>query len=404
MTQAAEFNASKSGQPRAASAADSSAQTEARLAQLSWKTKLAFSLLPALLLLLALGGVELFLRHKGFRYSAPPEFGLVWANESDVWDARVHIDRNTLYRFAPRDDRTEKEATEIIGLYDFRINEKGYRGEDFPEKKSDPNSARILFYGDSVIFGVCAPERLTIPALLGEKLRERGLNVETLNLALPSYTSAQNLWDFEARGLGYDPDIIVLHLGSWNDLSAPLNSKTDFEVRRDFRRLVSRRESWLRKFRLVQALDHWADHRYREKLDRRPPVPQLGDWVLRYSGESLPRRAPLEDLKKITQRFLDLAEERHLGVLILIPAEPDRTWKYLDHALQPRHDYLRSLPQSDRVKVVKLQPIVDAAGRESCFFDFCHYTVSGSRSVAEGLAEPLAELVRNVRPRAVQER
>lgn len=386
----------------ARNAKDISPAAEGRLGKLSLKRKIAFSLLPvATLLLLAEGGLRL----ARFEYVEPPNFGLVMAFERQVWSAETIPDTDVLYRFRPADGHPEPDDRGFVPLHEFQINSRGYRGEEFTEKKSDPDAIRLLSYGDSVMFGVMLPIESTIPERLEKAMVDRGAPVESLIMALPSYTSTQNLWDWEARGLKYDADVLLLELASWNDFSAPQEPHTDREKREMLRAETTRRESWWHQHvRLVQAIDHWSDKRVRRAERQRPKLDPLKPWWEdAYANPELTRRVPLDEFKQNVQVFLSQAKERGLGVVIVVPALPSSTWTKLGHIVRPYHDYLRSIPTSDLVAVVDLQPAIDAAGGDVLFNDFCHYTASGTKAAADAIADSL-EAVLHARRRVRRER
>jgi lysophospholipase L1-like esterase len=103
----------------------------------------------------------------------------------------------------------------VYGHIPIRTNSAGYRDEEFAPART-PGALRVAFLGDSVTMGagVRAEDRFS------DRLRELSSGarrIETLNLAVNSYTS----WHYaqQARAVlpGYAPDLIVVGL-CLNDL------------------------------------------------------------------------------------------------------------------------------------------------------------------------------------------
>jgi lysophospholipase L1-like esterase len=348
--------------------------------------------------LLALVGAEIILRVSGFYYSPPLGAGRVTAFEAEYWRDFTEPDLDILYRFKPVDNRGPVNEFGLEPGHSARINDRGYRGENFSDKKSDPDATRVLIYADSIFFGVQVPEEKTIPALLEKGLNERGLNVEVLSLSLPSYTSAQNVWDFETGGDRLDGDVLIVQFGSWNDTAAPPNRKTDAEVREELLAMGHEPSLLFQNSRLVQFIQYQLDKLALKSLkSSRPKVSDQGHWLYRYQEPGLTRRVPLADFKANVQRFLSLAKERDMPVLVVIAALPSHSREVLKEVVPPYKSYLRNLPESEDVQVLDLQPIIDAAGGDALFMDFCHLLPAGCAAVAEGIEDAAAELVKRGR-------
>lgn len=92
-----------------------------------------------------------------------------------------------------------------------RINSHGLRGpERAPEK--GPGVKRVLFLGDSVVFGLALDEEAhTIPARLERELEAAGTaGVECLNAAVCGWSTWQQLRFLEAEGERWQPDLVLL--------------------------------------------------------------------------------------------------------------------------------------------------------------------------------------------------
>ena len=134
------------------------------------------------------------------------------------------------------------EAIEIPG--GDAINEHALRGPAYPLKKS-PGTFRVAVLGDSCTFGV----RLHYDQTYGARL-EQFLSVhrqaEVINGGVSGYSIYQGDLAFRTNTIRFDPDVVVLYFGHWNDGKAG-NGGTDRQraaltsggsVRRGFERLA----------------------------------------------------------------------------------------------------------------------------------------------------------------------
>lgn len=96
------------------------------------------------------------------------------------------------------------------------INAQGLRGPEVTRNKP-AGTRRVALLGGSAAFGYLVSDDECAAALLQQRLRERGLAVEVLNGAVPSYDLRQVLVRYQERIQPLQPDVVVLYLG-WNDL------------------------------------------------------------------------------------------------------------------------------------------------------------------------------------------
>ena len=100
-------------------------------------------------------------------------------------------------------------------------NSAGFRGPDVPLEKP-PGTVRILGLGDSVQFGWAVGEGVNYLAQLVRLLNERHPDVrwEAIHTAVPGYNTSMQAAVLEARGLDYDPDLVLVGFVR-NDLFLP---------------------------------------------------------------------------------------------------------------------------------------------------------------------------------------
>jgi len=101
-----------------------------------------------------------------------------------------------------------------------RINNHGFRGDDFALKKP-PGTLRVVALGASSTFGYFDRDEETYPAYLEERLREAlaeeplagFTSVEVINFGIPHLESDQIRALFEAEALAIDPDVVTFYEG-----------------------------------------------------------------------------------------------------------------------------------------------------------------------------------------------
>ena len=91
------------------------------------------------------------------------------------------------------------------------INAHGVRGDDIPYEKP-AGEFRLLFLGDSQIFGDGVEAADTFPQLLEERFKD----VKSINAAVIGYGTDQQLLYLRNEGMKYSPDVIVVGLNAFD--------------------------------------------------------------------------------------------------------------------------------------------------------------------------------------------
>ncbi len=92
---------------------------------------------------------------------------------------------------------------------DPNINSAGFRGADFPTKKT-AGVTRIAILGDSVAYGYSVPLEQTFARLVENQLNADGYPAEVLNFAVNGYSTVAELELYKTRVREYKPDIVLL--------------------------------------------------------------------------------------------------------------------------------------------------------------------------------------------------
>ena len=155
---------------------------------LSWKKKLLFALVPLVALLAVL---EIGARLLGFEPF--PEIPYRDSSLEMEWELRP--------------------ATETTWGYEetlVRTNEMGFRDEEIP-LEPPPGETRILFLGDSVVFGHELEEPDSIPAQLEDflEMRTAASSIQVINAGLEGYNQYSHYYNLLHKGLQLEPDLIL---------------------------------------------------------------------------------------------------------------------------------------------------------------------------------------------------
>ena len=108
-----------------------------------------------------------------------------------------------------------------------RTNQRGYNDYDHPVTRQDGKSRpRIAFVGDSFTFGNDAYQKI-FPHMVEKRLRERGLDVEALNMGISGTSPRQYLAVMRTDVWQFDPDLVVVTVFVMNDI---IQSHPDFKT------------------------------------------------------------------------------------------------------------------------------------------------------------------------------
>jgi lysophospholipase L1-like esterase len=115
--------------------------------------------------------------------------------------------------FAPGQDLIDRRDPRLP--HHVTTNSLGYRGSEFPERKA-PGELRVLFAGDSFVYGDFVDDDQTLPAQLERRLNTRCANVRVVNAGLGNATITEEAALID-RGLRLSPDLVILLFGE-NDI------------------------------------------------------------------------------------------------------------------------------------------------------------------------------------------
>jgi lysophospholipase L1-like esterase len=157
----------------------------------------------AVSLVVALAVAELLLRLTGL---SPPQ-GTIFTVDQDEFDRIPGM----------LEPGASRLVHETAGLpYRASIDSLGYRGPDFP-REPEPGEVRVLFIGDSVVFGSFVDDEHTLPSQLETLLRDRcSAPLRVVNAGLGGSTIRDHV-EILRRSMDIAPRLVVLNF-SENDI------------------------------------------------------------------------------------------------------------------------------------------------------------------------------------------
>lgn len=90
-----------------------------------------------------------------------------------------------------------------------QINSAGFRDREYSFDKTK-GIKRMVFIGDSIVYGYALESNKTLPKQLEEVFRRKGRRVEVLNLGVSGYETEQEIEFLKEVGLKYKPDIVLV--------------------------------------------------------------------------------------------------------------------------------------------------------------------------------------------------
>jgi len=255
-------------------------------------------------------------------------------------DRRIFtLDPVLFWRFRPNQEVLGNNPT--YTTYRIPINNLGFRGDPFPDPKAE-DRYRILFLGDSCVFGWDVPVGSAFPDRLLEMLEHRYPNRDFHAFlgAVPGYSSFQARLVLDTYGSEYAPQMVIVYLGS-ND-ALPCMDCPDEE-------LMARAKRTWRRLRLLEKSRLFCVARDLIKPARLHPA--TGGQKKRANWEKGPFRVSLEEFDANLRAIIEESRE-NLGARIVFLTRQDlspnaRVFRY--------NDVMRKVAAEQNVPLVDVQ-------------------------------------------------
>ena len=323
--------------------------------------------------LLLVGGVVtccLLVAEVGLRLAGVPSLECEFV--SATFDGELFVeDPERLWRLSPTCDK-------------FAVNEVGLRGW-WPDGPAPDGELRILCVGDSCTFGTGVLYEETYGVTLARSLSNSRLGVEAraVLLALPGYSTYQDLVLLRQHVGELQPDLVVFYCGAWNDY-LPAWLRTDSEWGAVTKHGVASRLVELGK----RAL--WSGR-------HRDPAQLVQDYQ---DGDTPPLlRVPLDEYRANLKELIHVAAAAGAQPLVVLPAFPQKTIerfptgrRYLEATRAVLNEV--DVPSVDGTAVVSafeqdqgLRPEAEASGLT--FTDWIHPSGIGHGLIARAISAEL---------------
>ena len=279
----------------------------------------------------------------------------------------------------------------------LRTNEYGYRAPEGLQPPLPSDAIRIVYVGDS---NSVLPQHRYYPLQVEEMLeRELGVAVETVNTAVPGYSSQNARLLFESEVSRFDADHAVVYLG-WNDLGQFGPEGLPYKkIERGYE--VSTLQRVLSNIYSIRFLYAFQSYASRWKPSFYGPMspedtalydayePRHFDENLRAIVSLALRRYPHVYVASIATITNDQPDEYALATAHY-PTGMDRNMKKL-HQLVMKYDrVVREVAGDLGAELLDFHALFDAPEARRTFTDSCHVNEDGAHRMARLVSDAIA--------------
>lgn len=309
-----------------------------------------------------------------------------------------------LYVYHPRRGYMyQKNCIVSTGEVDIEFNRFGLRGPPIPSIKT-PGEYRILFLGDSIVFGYLLKNDETPVDLTRQAIEQRDAprSVRCINAGVTGYTTWQELDLLQYEGAAIEPDLVVLVFyvndvidmagvergvvaaRMW-DLGLPASTHWSGLIRMVANNLAAREQASIQQQRDLWAQSHVYSPRHpagltgKEDFYRDPPLPSLTDaW----------RKTYLE-----LDAIVDTCEQMNAKLMIVHATDTLELSKEANHRVPSM--LVGQWARTRGLSFVDLTDDFDAATDgdpqriEAMFLDGTHLSPAGSRIMAKRMTDEI---------------
>ena len=274
---------------------------------------------------------------------------------------------------------------------DVRINSLGWRGPE-PSTAKPPGVYRVMFFGDSTVFGDGVEEELSFAHVTGRMLADQlDREVEVINASVPGYSSTQCRILFEDHADRLLTDAVVL-APLWSDII--VRPWTDGDLLRKFSSEGYRFESVTRRFLRHSAFFCLMEARFERSRgipdDRMVVYHSVVNKDVRPSASGAPR-VSIGQHRDNLRSMCSHAMEREMDVvLVLLQCDPTLfSWRE-DQLTAYRRNY-EETAKDFGVSLVDVRGIFpeDPDMLTGLFLDGIHPTAEGHALIAAEVFEAM---------------
>ncbi|MCZ6593923.1 MAG: GDSL-type esterase/lipase family protein [Bacteroidetes bacterium] len=285
-----------------------------------------------------------------------------------------------------------------------RINSKGLRDDEFPEKKPT-GEYRILFLGDSQLFGDGVEAKDTFVSILESSLS----SMQAINAGVIGYGTDQQLLYLQREGLNYEPDLVIVALNVYDfqdNVSKKIRSgysKPVFKIQNDALQLTG---IPVQRFDIIERLGKYMRNNYQTyylsseyfrglfnnaEVNAQENQHNLSSELLAIFDQ--------KNVQTVTQRILkEIAwQSRKVGVQTAVIFLPYQI--YFNSSLEYKRKIdevsqnLQAYGMQNGFFFVDLHPELNNIPVSDVFLDEMHFNKKGNTIVANIIAEKLLSIV-----------
>jgi len=271
----------------------------------------------------------------------------------------------------------------------YRTNSFGWRGPELSSPKI-PGSFRIMFLGDSSVWGWDVAEEAAFPYLTGALLEQnRGEKVEVANAGSPGYSSTQCRIVFEDSVDKIDPDALVIAT-LWSDIQ--VRPWTDAQLFRKFStegyRFESKVRLFLRKSALFSRMEVQIESLKGIPNERFVALGQARGAAVNPSSTDTPRVSVLQHEKNLRAMASRIKAGGKLVCLLILPCDFAK-FPWPEDRLESYKNNFREVAREFDGVLLDMTDVFpsDPAALSGLFLsDGIHPNVKGHKIIAKALA------------------
>ena len=266
-----------------------------------------------------------------------------------------------------------------------RAGGRRFHPQSFSRQRPE-GTFRIMVIGDSVPRGPSL--QASYASLLGDKLRARGINAESFNLAVPGVGARRNQLVLR-QALNYQPDLLILHV----------NNSNEFEDTREWRRAQEFKtwhpKNWPMKSLVFRRLYEmkteklfwkWLPSEVRDQAALHDADAEVSASV----NEAKVREWD-EQVRRVTTESVALTRQSGVPILLLTQVRrenrPDGSVVLDDHGLDT---LVRPLVGAG-VQFLSMKELLEPQEFKTLFSDGSHLTRAGHIAIAAAIEQHLRE-------------
>lgn len=241
----------------------------------------------------------------------------------------------------------------------YHTNQWRMRGPDYPDEKG-PNVKRVIFVGDSSIFGVLLDWEETFAARFeaAREARDPGTDWQVANCASPGHSTEQSLRKLKRHCLPFQPDYVVIGNQFSDSTRESVTDVERFGLSADlgFSRALEQSAAY-RLFRNAWIRARGVDEAPRE-------IAQVG-----VTENGTVRRVPPKDYEANLRRMVELVRQADARPVFLLLAAQDDLVAGADVPSAPYRDAMRRVAQEEEIPLADAPPRFQVLPRAKGVFE-----------------------------------